>query len=377
MRCIGAQYELLLHDEHPFLQELISLATLTDPEALANPKSPFNIYKKLKEALQTEPLIAQIPQQQRVKIGDEEHNMGFNLGRIREWAARAPYTFQDLAKVPKQLIDQISGIDNQEREEIPIPSNSLMQLFDRLEARIHALPEEEQEAAIREVRSLCNDEGSSLERLKEQVLGAGKVIPTLLAQHGEADQPISITLFYFHAILKAILSQSPGVAVGAWLSPRESMLLRFAGFIQACETGQADAIEQYYLHLPPNLQPVQRQSQLSTLEEQIEAKGDSLIQEALNDAIAEELMVGLLGSTPEQLAHHILYVKNRFHRQIGLKHLLTFDRHTGVLVDPFIGTSSKSKTSGSSWTLSTTFIDLLVALELKRTTKKFDFISMD
>jgi hypothetical protein len=259
-----------LHEEHPLLQKAIEAYCLTSPNN--DPKNPYRIYQNLREIIRKEPLIE-----------------GFEGFRKR--AEKKGFTFAD---IPDEII-------------------SLQTLFERIEQR--GINE-------REVAELCC--GASLQAIKENVLGENKVIPLLLAHKGKRDEPLPLTVMYLYSILKCI-SNADDTREGNCLSPRENQLLKFASMVKECHTGQADAIEQYYINTIGA-------GAVNSSQGKIEASIDQAMQIALKKALSSEaLLMELMGKEPKQQSHQTLYLQNRYHKQIGLIHTLRFDRHTGVI----------------------------------------------
>jgi hypothetical protein len=258
-----------LHEEHPLLQKAIDIFCLTSPND--DPKNAYRIYSTLQKTIQEEPLI-----------DDFE---GF-----RKRADKKSFTFGD---IPNEIIP-------------------LHTLFESIEQK---------GVLEQEVADLC---GASFQEVKNNVLGEGKAIPLLLAQKGKQDDPLPLTVMYLYAILKCI-SDADDTRVDNHLSARESQLLKFASMIKECATGQADAIEQYYINTIGI-------GALNSSQSKIEQTIDQTIQMALKKALASDVLLRqLMGKEPVQQSHQTLYLQNRYHKQIGLIHTLRFDRHTGVI----------------------------------------------
>jgi hypothetical protein len=260
--------ELLLHEEHPLFQKAIEMRSVTESEE----NSPYDLYYSLQKTINEEPLL------------DE-------FVSFRQRAIIKSYTFAD---IPKGII-------------------ALPDLFASLE---------QMGVQDETVAALC--EGKTLADVKQNVMGEGKLIPSLLAQKGQADDPLSITAFYLYAILEQIAKEDNIRKEGA-LSDRENRLLKFASMVVNCSTGQSDAIEQYYIYT------INTQA-LGTGQQRIETTVDSTIQTAFMQTLASEsLLKEMAGQDVGELSHQTLYLKNRYHKQIGLRHTLKFDRHAGVI----------------------------------------------
>jgi hypothetical protein len=267
---IDHQKGLCLHEEHPIVQKAIEVYCLTSQSN--DPKNPYTLHATLQKILQEEKLL-----------DDFE---GF-----RKRANKKAFTFAD---IPDGIV-------------------SPQELFETMEQR--GVDEEE-------VKELCC--GASLKKIKENILGEGKIVPALLAQKGSKDEPIPLTALYLYFILKSITDADDNRGSDK-LSQRESQLLKFASMIKECATGQTDAIEQYYINTI-GIGAINRS------EEKIEEAIDSGVQMALKKALASDaLLKDLIGTIPKQQSHQTLYLKNRYHKQIGLIHNLKFDQHSGVI----------------------------------------------
>jgi hypothetical protein len=268
--------KLFLHEEHPLFQEAIEAYSIAIGGE--NQKNPYSLYSHLQAILKTEPLLEE-------------------FADFRKRATLRSYTFAD----------------------IPHGYIALKDLFDSLEAK----GVDEGQVAF-----LCN--GATFEAVKGNVLGESKLIPFLLAQKGEPQDSISITTMYLYTILKKISEQDDTRKEGQ-LSDRENMLLKFASQVIECSTGQAGAIEQYYIY---TINPQAAGSN----QNKIEGIVDHAVQMALKKALASEILLQELSGQGEvkQQAHQTLYLQNRYHKQIGLRHTLKFDRHSGVIYDSLI-----------------------------------------
>jgi predicted DNA-binding ArsR family transcriptional regulator len=269
------QAAFYLHDEHPLLQKAIEAYCITSSGE--DPKNPYMIYAGLQDVIGEDTLI--------------EDFEGF-----RKRASKKKYTFAD---IPDHIVP-------------------LQELFASIEQR--GVDE-------KEVEELCC--GASLQDVKENMLGEGKLIATILMQQGKKDDPLTVTAMYLYLILKSI-SDADDTRDKNCLSARENQLLKFASMIKECSTGQKDAIEQYYINTIG-------MDAISSSQNKIEETIDQSIQIALKKALAsDDLLTDLIGKTPKQQSHQTLFLQNRYHRQIGLIHSLTFDRHTGVIDDDLI-----------------------------------------
>jgi hypothetical protein len=274
--------EYQLPEQHPLVQQIIESHIVALPSD--DLKNPYVLHQKIQTALKEEELFVDFE--------------GFR----KRAKAHKGFTFAD----------------------IPTDLFSFETLFDSIEKR---------GIQPQEVASLCN--GATLEELKENILGFNKLIPSILAQKGKLQDPIPLTNLYLYLVLKAIC-QEDDIRIDEQLSNREIRLLKFAGMVKDCKTGQADAIEQYYIYTVDKAGLRQEQTK-------IEAVVDRAIQIALKKALAsEKFLQELIGMKKVgQQAHQTLYLKNRYHKQIGLHHSLEFDSHTNALDETLLKKETK------------------------------------
>jgi hypothetical protein len=266
---VDKQEDLFLHDEHPVLQKAIEAYCLTSQKR--DSKNPYQIHFALQKALSEEVLVP-------------------DFAGYRKRVNKKGFTFAD---IPPGIIP-------------------LSTLFATLEQRgVNA----------KEVAELCCD--ATVPEIKANVLQSGTVIASLLTQKGQKEDSLPLTAMYLYAILKQI-SEADDTRQGNSLSPREVQLLKFCSMVKECSTGQRDAIEQYYINTIGR-------GALSSSQNKVETAIDQAIQMALKSVLAGDALAAELNYCSTQQSHNILYLQNRFHRQIGLVHTLSFDRHAGVL----------------------------------------------
>jgi hypothetical protein len=276
-RVINQQQILFLHDEHPLMQEALQAHFVAAEEN--NPKNPYKLYNVLQSTIKQEPL------------SDDFVNFRNRAAKLKN------YTFAD---IPKNIIPPLA-------------------LFNSMEAR---------GIDNAQVAALCNN--AMFEEVKENITGEDRIVPTILAKEGSKEDFLDLTAMHLYLILEQIAKEDDARKDGK-LSDRETMLLKFASMIKECHTGQADAIDQYYIY---TLNPVASGSGKAKIEETI----DNAVQVALNKALASDHFLSELTGIEDvkQQSHQTLYIKNRYHKQIGLKHTLNFDFHTGVVYDSLI-----------------------------------------
>lgn len=343
---IQMQGRLLLHDEHPLYQRALEVALLSDPDSAGDKKNPYRLHENLKQA-QTEEFVpvALTPfhktfnlefmkyESGQVSAVTEEltENLAINVDNIRRKAAeRTAYTFGDL---PPDINFQ-----------------TLQQLFQSMEARLGDLPNDKKQATLDEIQSQY---GYSLDKLKSNLLTDKPLIPTLLSLNGNSDDAVETAAVYLYTTLKAVKEEKATLEGETLISPQERLLLAFSTAIQNCETGQRDGIAAFY-----NLLDAKYRIGGLAAELDFKAKINGLIFQSVQKILGDVFMGDslILKLTPEgrlkftdegekldktisQGSHQSLYLKNRYSRQVGLQHRLSFDPYTGVLYDALIDAS--------------------------------------
>jgi hypothetical protein len=296
----------LLHPEHPLMQEFIQAYTVAS--GVEDPKNPYYMHARLTQVVQQEALLD-------------------DFASVRKRADIKDYAFNDIPEgiIPfSELFTSLEerGIDKKQLEE-------LCQTYYGKEPVVKEANETEEQFVQREIayrEEMEKLEESYLRDVRHNILGQGKLIPALLAQKGKAEDPISLTNMYLHLILKRMQQEDDTRQEGK-LSDRENMLLNFASMVKECNTGQADAIEQYFLHA------VGESNQANSAAEQIEKTVDSAVQMALLETLGSDALVKELTGevSVKQMSHQTLYLKNRYYKQLGLRHSPSFDFHSGVI----------------------------------------------
>jgi hypothetical protein len=299
-----------LHAEHPIMQEFIQAYTIA--VSTEDPKNPYQIHARLAQAIQEEPLF------------DE-------FVFVRKRATTKNYTFNDIPEGIIPLADLFMSIEQRGIKQKEL--DELCQTYYGIE-----LPEQQPNEAEVQFEQRVLHYRTQIEQLRvaylrdiqTNILGQGKLIPILLAQKGEKEDPLSLTNMYLRLILKRI-SDEDNTRKDGQLSDRENMLLKFASMVKECETGQADAIEQYYLHVI-NVEVLDK---VDSTTEKIDKTVDGAVQLALLEILSSESLIQDLTEEQEvkQMSHQTLYLKNRYHKQLGLHHSLSFDFNAGVVYE--------------------------------------------
>lgn len=307
---IGNLNELWLTDESPVFQTAIQTISICDPDTKNNPLNPYNLHKTLIETVPTEEWIP------------ISNTNSWNLDTLRNKRSLAKYELEDLPK--------------------DVNENTLQNLFKALEDRIEQLSEEQRAEVEQYIISSTSDfisqddtineaDRMDLQKLKSNLL-LKPYIQNLLVKK----ENVTPSQFQLYAILKAILDKDNGLKPGELLSPREEMLLKMSASIQNCSTGQRDGIKNYFLLLP-------EEYRTKMVEEDSNIVGklvDENLQKEFHDVISNEVTQKLAPGTKEP-SHVTLYLENRFCKQLGLAHEITFDPHTMVLPKNLVALNPK------------------------------------
>lgn len=298
-----------LHEAHPLFERAIITGAIADPDARKNRKNPYRVFVELKETLQKEePIQIELEPVMMVR-----QSVRLDLNGFRKRAAKLQFTFKDLP----------AGIE----------PDTFKKLFKNLEERFHALSEKEQEEFEKQVK-LIN--GSSLQQSRAN-LEEPPLINRLMSIKGDPDEAVETAAYQLHTIVKALNDKSNVRKPGALFSEQEEFLLRIAGLIAACASGQRDGIGEVFHKLPVEYR-IKGLEKESVKEERAKRLVDQAIQDVLNKVVANpEFLQEVAGieQVPQQ-AHQTQYIINRYHKQSGLQATLTFDEHSGVLLDQIL-----------------------------------------
>lgn len=265
---LKAPQDLLIDHSHPLFLEAYSVHATANPSLQNNPKNPYALYCRLKKAAE-EPLL---PCDNPVIV------------KCRE--ARNTLSFADLPVIDKKLPRA---------------------LLNRLKKRPN-------------ITAYLNEINFKLAELEAQLFGVNSIVPRLLAA-GPA-HIIRNDHYYLYSIFKAIEEATP--------SDQEEMLIKFGFSLQACATGQSDAMALYYNALPVKYRT---RKGLEGEMERVRSLISASVQHQLHRILSEEsLLKEILFVNPvEQVSHQVLYLKNRLCRQMGLEHEVVLDPGSGTL----------------------------------------------
>lgn len=309
------QDELHLHDEHPIMQRAQAEAFLCDPDALEEPKNPYKVLNDLREVAAKEPLVE--VNQTPVNIHGE--SLKWNINTLREKGSWEGHKFKEL---PTE-----------------VTPTSLHDLFAKLDARLTGEDKAKIEEKILAIR------GKDYEFLKNSLLGTNSILPGLLKRKGKPDERVSETQFELFAIMKALLNASDKLKGDALLTEQEEKLLGLAFIVQNCDTGQGDGIAVYYNGLSASERlggGSQESSAAATVEEFFAGSVKKTLEDGTrNEAFLKEITGETEGDVKEGV-HVTTYFKNRFHKQIGYRHLIKYDPHTDMLYDSLFMLDTKN-----------------------------------
>lgn len=299
---------LNLYEEDPLFQKAIEINANASPDALKNRKNPYRLFHDLKIILEQEPLLPPFP-----KFLIDSKEMALNIKTLRERAAPKIVTFGELPKVTPDCLEKI---------------------FEGLENRLQGFSSEKRQ----EIEKAIEDNyARSLQYLKEKMTLDAQVVSSYLRLKESPHTPVMNNVVYLYCIVKMLLDQDTTPAkIPPFLSPQEEKLLGLATSFENCPTGQRGGIDGYYAtYLPDKYKQIKaEETSLGIVNRVI----DESIQKALNDIISsDELFTALSGKIKsDQRVHQDLYIKNRYYKQIGLAHSLTFDPYSFVLEDALL-----------------------------------------
>ena len=293
---------LLLHQEHPLLQKAIQIRSITSHSDSDNKRNPYVLFQYLKDLTEKEAIIPFKPQSMRIN-GVEA---SLNIDKIRgEGSVQKVFIFGD--------------------PDPTVPMDGFELLFSQLEERLLALSETDRTHAHKYI-SDCFVE--NLDKIKEYFM-MKSLVKSLGYVKGNATDPIDSALYYLHTILRVLWKADNKVGKNP-LSPREELLLRISTSVNACPTGQRDGIVNYFNNLSFGHR---NKLELGNSEERavqlIKLSVQKILHSILSDREFHKILLKV--DVISEMPHQILFVKNRFHLQIGYEHRLTFDASSGVI----------------------------------------------
>jgi hypothetical protein len=300
-------HSLRLDEEHPLFQRAIEMRCILS-DNIQDTRNPYVLHQRLRKILSEEILIE--PPVCTASFSD--FKIAPDLNTIRSHALKRVYTIKDLPH--------------------HIPSDAFHTCFDKLLNRLKMLPEQNRQATIKYIK---DGYLSPPERLRELFLEK-PVIMNMLGVKDSMDRVIEPTVFYLYAILKFLMDQDDVLKPGQLLTEREDRLCQISCSINECPTGQRDGIVGYYNRLPIAYRA--SEEILRNSEAKVTDMIDSIMQSVLYDTCAEPALVAKITeeSRISYGPHQTLYLMNRLHRQIGLRHRLVFDLNAGIVYQKLI-----------------------------------------
>lgn len=291
-----------LDDEHALMQSAVTL--LFKDNAINN---PYRVFDRLKTTLESEPLVT----------GNEYQ---WDLAKLRE-TAWPGYTVKDLP--------------------LGVTATTLDDLFNSLKARLEDISKS-QEGDSKETRKKRQARLKTVEDYIYSCSGYNvdlhifnmhvPYINNLLLLGPKPDDPITPDQFQFFMCLKSLLDLDNTVPEGQLLSEREEKLIKMSASIGGCLTGREDSVANFYKSLPAKykLGPIpEGRAELKRAQEFINQQVQPFLQSIFE---SNELLRELFGREITQGSHHIKYLKNRFHEQVGYRHKFKFDVGTHTLL---------------------------------------------
>lgn len=316
--------ELLeLSEEDPLIQQTLLMASISNPEALQNRNNPYAVFKAISQE-RNNPLS----------------NMSAIISKLPIEIAGMRLHWQGATLLEKGMEWQ-----GYTKKELPpdVSPDTLRELYEGMRQR-HDRELSPLERRQRDSDLAATNLAASLEELFTTLLAMPDVENWLLApQQLSDDEMIPTPTFQLYTILRAALDLSAtALAPGSKYTVREKLLLELAATVQNCDQGQAGGILDTYQRLPPEYRLRASNGLVAvegSAEDKLLARVDVAIQDALETTFTHHpLLSELIGETDvAEGVHQSLFLKNRIAPWVGLKnHLLTFDRHTGVLYDALL-----------------------------------------
>lgn len=291
---INDRKNLYLDDfDHPLMRKAIKLYPVLDPEILKQKKHPVTVITNVMQKLSEDLLPCSPP----VIAGQQ-----MNIDAMREIANRKTLTYGDLPKINKNLIrEMLENLKKPERK-------------DDVEKYL----------------------GMTIEKLEALFYQPSAVVGQLLRRELLADhEPVNHDMYYLYNIVNELDKLPNEARKGRPLSPREEDLVSFGYCLLDCITGQGEALPKYYnvIRMHNAALPEGKEDSEREIENQIDISVFECQEEIVGgDAFLEEIT----GKPAFQQVHYARFIKNRMHKQIGMKHTLAFDEHTELLPDNLI-----------------------------------------
>ena len=294
---------LNLYEESPLNILASQVMSVASEEALRDKKHCYTVHQSLLETVPNEELVP-LPQ-----VAD------INLELVRQRTNRSCYTYRDLPKtvVPTSLVKIFRSLEARMLMGSPIQKRLIAE---KIENEYH-------HTDLRSVKALLTS--GIINDLMKKAQPFSKSDRLL-------DTPIDNTHFFLYKIVEMI--GKTDINQPSPLTTQEHLLLTFASMVDVCETGRSDAIATYYNHYVLT----QNRSDLKALSRSgnfIATLIDSCIQESYNNALSSPSLIRILigeDFKEAEIAHLTTYLKNRYHRQLGLKyHKPVFDLGTPII----------------------------------------------
>ncbi len=301
------QRALDLPFEHPLFQRAIEIVVLIDPNARENRRNPYTLFKELQQQRTVIPAV--VLAYKKIEVGTTVFRI--DLQGIRDHAAtKSSYCFSDL---PKSLAKSLAN---------GLGPDFLDKLFQSLDARLDRLSAEKKQMTH---AYICEQFRLPYEQLKPHLLQK-PLIRRLLALALEPEDPIEQVHFELFSILDVLCRRQNSLNDNI-LSEQEECLLSIACQLQTCSTGQRDGIQFIYNNLVSTGEITATLHSDSDFEHDFKTLLHQIVQNELNHILtSSHLLSELIGENDNaQLSHQTLYLKNRLHKQLGLRHSLTFD----------------------------------------------------
>ena len=304
---IDNRRKLALYDVNPLVQKAVSSLAIADPKALRDPKNPYRIYQSF---IQTpEPLVA--------CVMPVENKKTVNIGELRKLGASA-LTFADLPTVDKTLLSNIM--------------KSLLNPSSEEKGKQIAVYLEEEKKVD---ESVGLETAVNLTRMSEMLVGNFSLIKQGLGVK-EKEGVIPNYLFCLYSIVDEIahMSTTPD---GTGLTPQEKAVIGLAKYLARCSTGQEEALIAYYNGMGARRAvPVMREQKeehvVGLVNEGVQTYLDGLFND---ESVLKEAIGGNIQRI-DQTVHQQKYLRNRLHKQLGFRWIVSFDDSTKTIYNSLV-----------------------------------------
>lgn len=294
---------LRLSEENPIFQRAIEIRCIMTDDA-NNKRNPYFLHQNLKQILTEEEILNYLTPVANIL----EIPVVLDLATIRANAIKRVYRLKDL---PTHLT-----------------SKGFHECFKQLYARLKQLPYHKHSETFSYIRQAYSNDP---EKLEELFLKQPTII-NLLAVKDYKEEVIESNVFHLYTLMRYVLDQNNELKTNQLLTDREERLLQIACSIGQCPTGLRDGIVSYQYRLPIEYR-ISDDKGLRESEAKVSCIIDALYQKMAYDICAAPKFLGLIAPNSTYCfgPHQTLFLLNRLHKQLGIRHRLIFDFNSNTV----------------------------------------------